>query len=96
MDAWRRRSRRIHWDNVRVVLIERDGCSESDLKAFDEMPYSHKIALVHKEQSNIKSSFLIKGFEQCSELGNVMTFVNSWGRKYYDQFNWIRFFNQNT
>ena len=94
MDAWKRRCRRIHWDNVRIVLVERDGCTESDLKAFDELPYSHKIALVHKDYFNIKSSFLIKGFEECSELGNVMTFVNSLGRKHYDQFNWRHFLNQ--
>ena len=37
---------------------------------------------------------LIKGFEECCELGNVMTFVNSWGRKHYDQFNWRHFLNQ--
>lgn len=95
VDAWKRRCRRIHWDNLRIVLVERDGCTESDLKAFDELPYSHKIALVHKDYSNIKSSFLIKGFEDCSELGNVMTFVNSLGRKHYDQFNWRQFLNQN-
>lgn len=96
VDAWKRRCRRIHWDNVRVVLVERDGCTESDLKEFDELSYPHKIALVHKKYSNIKSSYLIKGFEQCPELGNIMTFVNSWGRKHYDQFNWRRFLNQNT
>lgn len=48
-----------------------------------------------KDYSNIKSSFLIKGFEECSELGNVMTFVNSLGRKHYDQFNRRQFINQN-
>lgn len=94
VNAWKRRRERIHWNKLYVVLVERDGCSEEDLKAFDGLPYKHKIALVHKPYSFLKHSCLIKGFENDHELGNIMTFKNKWGMKHYDAFNWRKFLNQ--
>lgn len=33
---WNERVQRINWNNVIVFMIQRDGCSYEDLKAFDE------------------------------------------------------------
>ena len=94
VDAWKRRSERIHWNKLYVVLAERDGCSENDLRAFEELPYKRKIALVHKSYPFLRNFCVIKGFETDKELGNIMTFKNSLGMKHYDEFSWKRFLTQ--
>ena len=93
-EAWCRRRERIDWENLYVVLVERDGCTADDLKEFDSLPYPNKIAFTHKKYPFIKSSFCIKGYEGKLELGNIMDYTGPFGKRVYDQFNWVRFFNQ--
>lgn len=90
--AWKRRAKRIHWDNLYIVLVEKDGCTEKDLETFDKLPFANKIALTHVKYKKLNNAHHIKGFEKENELGNIMQFNCLW-RKHYDNFNWIRFIN---
>lgn len=94
VEAWKRRSERIHWSNLYVVMSERDGCTESDLYKFDSLPYRNKIALTHITFPSMSNSYCIKGFEKNNELGNIMDYQGLLGKKYYDQFDWVKFLNQ--
>lgn len=92
--AWKKRAERIHWDNLYIVLAERDGCTYQDLHTFDSLLYTHKVALTHKHYLDIKSSFCIKGYSSQNEIGNIMNFNGYFGFKIYDQFNWVSFLNK--
>lgn len=92
-EAWNRRVKRINYSNVYFSLIEKDGCTHQDLKEFDSLPFEHKVALVHKSYPDIKCSHVIHGFEKEKELGNIMFFQGYLGKRYYDQFPWLHFFN---
>lgn len=94
VEAWKRRASRIHWDNLYVVLLERDGCSETDLQEFESLQYHKKVAFTHVSYPCLSCSFLIRGFEKNKELGNIMDYQGMFGRKYYDQFDWVKFLNQ--
>lgn len=94
VESWKRRTERMHWDNLYVVLSERDGCREMDLHEFDLLPYRKKIAFTHIDYPSISNFFLIHGFEKSKELGNIMDYQGMFGRKYYDQFDWVKFLNQ--
>lgn len=91
--AWNRRKERINFDNLYAVLVERDGCTHEDLRNFIKLPIKNKIALVHKNYDDIEDSFVIKGFENQEQLGNIMDYVGYFGKRYYDQFDWINFLN---
>lgn len=92
VESWRRRTTRINWDNLFVVLVERDGCTLDDLIAFDALPYK-KVALTRKTYPMLKSSFQIKGYEQECEVGHIMDFKGLFGSRPYDQFDWVSFLN---
>ena len=92
--AWYRRVIRINWDNIYYILVERDGCTHQDLLEFDKLHFKHKVALVHKPYDDINCAVYIEGFESKHELGNIMDFNGYFGSRYYDQFNWINFFNK--
>ena len=45
---------------------------------------------------DFKSSFYIKGFENKTEVGTVVSHQGDFGgKRYYDQFDWINFLKEN-
>ncbi len=92
--AWRKRVPRINWDNIYVVLVERDGCTPQDIADFDKLPYKNKVALVHKEYDGIKSAYVVKGYEKETEVGNITIYTHKGYHREYDKFPWIKFLNK--
>ena len=92
-EIWNKRKTRINYDNLFVMFTERDGCTYEDLKAFDELPYK-KIVFTHKEYPQIQSSYYITGFENQNEVGFLYDYMpDKIGKKYYDQFDYVSWFN---
>lgn len=94
IENWERRAKRIHWDNLFIVLSEKDGCTMADLEEFDHMSFNNKVAFTHTEYTSLTNGCYIKGYEASQELGNIMDFNGFWGAKVYDQFDWVKFLNQ--
>ena len=92
-EAWYRRCRRVNWDNLFIVFVEREGCTYRDLLSFDRLPYKNKVALVHKTYPEIKSAKVIPGYERANEVGQITDTMRG-GRHVYDLFDWVDFFNQ--
>ena len=68
---------------------------------FHEFPIPGKIAVTpnkvvftHKPYPELKSAFYIKGFENEGEVGDLFTFSGWNGEKYYDQFDYVSWFNK--
>ena len=95
VSAWKRRMERVHWDNMYVVLVERDGCSYQDLKDFEKLPFEHKVALTKRMYPKMKNTFFMEDYVNCSEVGDIMRFNNLFGKRGYDVFNWIHFLGLN-
>lgn len=91
--AWLRRSKRMNFDNMFVILVERDGCTYNDLLKFDMLPFEHKLALVHKNYPGMTCTKVIHGYEKVSEIGYI-TNSTKWGQHIYDQIDWVSFLNQ--
>lgn len=93
-DKWRERSNRINMDNLFIIFTDRDGCTEEHLREFDNLPYKNKVVFTHKPYLDIKSAVYIKGFEKEETVGMCFAFKNKFtGKKYYDQFDYVSWFN---
>ena len=95
IDKWKSRLSRLNFDNIFVIMTEQNECEYSDLVEFDNLPYEHKVVFTHKKYPLIKSSFYIKGFEDKREVGNLVeqqSFIT--GKRYYEQFDFVEFFNK--
>lgn len=93
--AWQRRKERIDWDNLFVLMTDRDGCTEELLKEFDGLPYPNKVVFTHIPMPHIRSAVYIPGFENETEVGNGDAFVNKYsGKKYFDYFDYVKWFNE--
>jgi uncharacterized protein (DUF1919 family) len=91
---WEDRTKRINWSNLFIMFTDRDGCTESDLKEFDQLPYPNKVVFVNKEYPGLKSAFYIRGFEGKESVG-ICSRYKSVGslKKYYDDFDYVQWLN---
>lgn len=91
---WEERTKRLNYDNIFIMMTDRDGCTEKDLQEFDNLEYENKVIFTHIEHKDIKSSFYIKGFESEEQIGHIFEFKNEdTGEKYYDDFDYVTWFN---
>ena len=90
---WKERLQRLNLDNLFIMMTDRDGCTEQDLQDFDQLPFKHKVVFTHKSFSEIKSRCYIKGFEIQGQGGDLFEFSGWNGQKYYDQFDYVSWFN---
>lgn len=91
---WQQRSLRIQFDNLFIMMTDRDGCRYEDLLAFEALPFKHKVVFTHKPYPQLSCAFYIKGFEQHQQVGDLFSYSGLLGQKYYDQFDYVHWFNQ--
>lgn len=92
---WEERKQRINYDNIFIMMTDRDGCTYEDLKNFDNLEYKNKVVFTHIEYPEIKSSFYIKGYENENQVGHIHEFLNeNTGIKHYDEFDYVSWFNK--
>lgn len=92
VESWKKRIKRINWNNIWFMMCERDGCTYEIMEKFDKLPYK-KVIFTHKIYENIKCSYTIKGFERQKEIGNIIDFKPYRFTRYYDCFDFISWLN---
>lgn len=94
-EKWDDRKKRVDYNNLYVMMTEREECNEDVLRLFDSLPLTNKVVFTHNTRPDISCSYQIKGFENGSELGIITdpkpTF---WKRRYIDDFDYVSFLNQ--
>ncbi len=96
-EKWQIRTARMNFDNLFIIMTDKDGAqgiAYEDLVAFDRLPFKNKVVFTHKPYPELQSAFYIKGFENQNQVGDIFTFSGWNGVKYYDQFNYVKWFNQ--
>ena len=81
------------------IMSECDGCDESVILDFDNLPYENKVIFVHKLMPNIKSAYYIPNTETHENGVNcVVPLTNTVPgeyKRYIDNFDYISFLNGN-
>ena len=62
----------------------------------EALPIKNKVFFVnHPVDTDVFPHFYyIKGFENQIGLGNIMTYMNTKGQRYYDQYDFVKWFNE--
>lgn len=91
---WEERKKRINWDNLFFMGVEKDGCTYETIKRFDELPYENKVIFTHVRYPEFSSAYYIKGFEDRNELGVITFYKRQFRiRRYLDDFDYVDFLN---
>ena len=96
-EKWETRLKRINLDNLFIIMTDKDspqGVSYEELEAFDRLPFKNKVVFTHKPYPQLASAVYIPGFEQEDQVGDLFAFSGWNGKKYYDQFDYVTWFNQ--
>ena len=97
LQIWKRRKSRINWDNLFVMMTDRDRCTPDLLRRFDSLPYRNKVVFTHVPMPEIASAVYIPGFEDQDSVGVCSEFVDGWrGIRYYDSFDFVRWLNRES
>lgn len=91
---WAERSKRMEYENLFVLWVAKDGYTDEDIKMFERLPYPK--AGLFKNEVNMKDGYYIPGFEKNEELGLLMHYIphTYFGKKYYDCFDYVSWFNK--
>ncbi|MEG2908637.1 MAG: DUF1919 domain-containing protein [Erysipelotrichaceae bacterium] len=95
---WVERFSRIKWDNLCIIMSERDKCTYDDIVEFDKLSYENKVIFVHKEMPEIKSSIYISGTELDGKDGNWIRSLTDYlgsftGKRIMDLWDYVDFIN---
>ena len=95
-EKWNIRRKRVNYDNLYIMMTERDGCTYEDLLEFDKLPFKNKVVYTIREYPEIKSAFYLKGCvdSKTGQLGYAYEYPHWWSlSRYMEQFDLIRWFN---
>ena len=77
-----------------VFMADSLECTYEDIKAFDSLPYEHKVIITHKPYPEFKSAYYLKGFENETEVGVLSDFKPGFcRRRYIDDYDYVSFLN---
>lgn len=93
---WNRRKKRVHLNNLFIIMTDRDGADEQILTEFDALPYKNKVVFTGKEYKNIKSAYLIKNCLENDHLGDIFKENYFTGKSKLDTFDFVSFLNSNS
>lgn len=95
-EKWNSRKERIHYDNLFVTMVDRDGGARKDLiERFSKLKYK-KVFFSHKKLPYDFSCY-IPGFKKHGQVGIINAYANCLGYRYYEKyFDIIGFLNSQS
>lgn len=70
IDTWNRRVERINFDKLFFMFTDKDLCTYTILKSFDQLPWLKKVCFTAKKY-DLKSCVQIPEFSNHNEVGNL-------------------------
>ena len=93
---WNERCGRVNMEKLYFMMTERDGCTDEQIKRFDELPYEHKVIFTRRQRDDIPSSFYIAGSEEENgEVRDLCLYKSKFtGERWIDGFDYVGFLNE--
>ena len=93
--CWRRRLKRMDYDNIAVFFTDRDGCTYETLKRFDSLPYERKVVFTHADYPELESAFYYDCFSEEQEVGVLTEYSNDKLKiRYLDKYDYVTLLNK--
>jgi uncharacterized protein (DUF1919 family) len=93
-EKWNERKKRLNFNNLFIIMTDRDGCTKELIKRFDRLPYKNKIIFTAKPYPDIQSVVYVPGYEQENSVGLLTSIISITGtRAFAKKFNYIDWLN---
>ena len=93
---WIERLKRLNMDNLYIIMVQKDGCTEQDICSFDSLKFKHKVIFTVKEYPQYRSAYYIPKSEvDIQNVKNLCDYQSRFtGKRWLDEFDWISFLNE--
>jgi len=86
-EKWKRRCRRVNFNNLFLSFSDSEGCTYAQVKKFDSLPY-RKVFFSAKKIEGIRSLVFLKSYHGQPGIGNI--YDDRWKyRRHFDVVNWL-------
>lgn len=94
-EKWEARKKRINWDNVFVVMTDRDGCDIETVRRFEALPYQNRVLFSSKVFEDAPHCIALKRYEKQKMVGNLNEYISIFGKRVYEEgLDEVAWFNQ--
>lgn len=91
---WEERIKRINYNNLYFIMVDRDGCDEKDIIAFDNIPYKNKVFLTYKDRPEINCAVCIPESSEGNQIRDLCQYKSRFtGERWLDKFDYVSFLN---
>lgn len=91
---WDKRKKRINFDNLFFIMLQRDGCTYEDIRQFDNLEYKNKVVFTSYPMPEIKSAFHIEGSAINGDVNDLCGYKSKLsGKRWIDDFDYVKFLN---
>lgn len=70
-EKWYRRAARVNWDNLFIIGMEQNLCTEDCIRAFDKLNFERKLFFSSKDLPDLKSNCFLELFAEQGEVGDA-------------------------
>lgn len=93
---WEERIKRIHWDNLYIMMVQREGCDDNMVARFNDLPYKRKVIFTAKSYPDCQSAFCIPDSEEeTQEVMDLCRYKSRFtGRRWLDEYDYVGFLNR--
>ena len=67
---WYRRASRVNYDNLFVIGMDQNRCTEQDIRDFEDIPFKRKIMFSSHDIADLKSNCFVKEFAGKESVGD--------------------------
>ncbi len=93
-ETWNKRAKRIDYDNLFIIIQERDGLTKEDILKLGQVPARGILAFTANRYDDIKYAVQIKKYEAAGEVGNILKKSHLTERREYEKyFDFVQWFN---
>lgn len=92
-EKWKNRYQRINYDNLIVLMTDRDGFNDDTLERFKGINY--KKLLFSSKKINIPECIYCKQYRKEPYVGDLISYRGIFGKRNYEVFNFIHWINTN-
>lgn len=94
---WKERRQRVNFNNLYMILVQRDGCTEDNIADFLKIPFENKIVLAaNKHTENEKVICIPDTTISPEEVRDLCAYKSKFtGKRYIDDFDYVSWLNRN-
>lgn len=94
VQQWKRRAARVNYNNLFIVMTDRNGCTNDHVKRLSYLPYP-KVLFSCRPMTEYDFVIHVPGFEQDGEVGQLHFFTDVVGNRYYEKhFDFVGWLNK--